>query len=133
MTDHDVAALLRASKTIAVVGLSVKPWRASHGVSRYMLSRGYRILPVNPREAEVFGEPAAPELDAVPAKVDIVNVFRRPEFVPEIAEAAIRIRAGAVWMQDGIRHEAAAERLRSAGIAVVMDRCIMIEHMRLLG
>ena len=131
--DQELEKLLRDSRTIAVVGLSSKPWRASHGVSKYMQSRGYRIIPVNPREREILGAPAFARLDDVPEPVDIVNVFRRSEHVPEVVENAIRIGAKAVWMQLGVRHEAAAERARAAGLTVVMDRCILVEHQRLLG
>ncbi len=123
-----IAELLRDSKTIAVVGLSSHRWRPSYGVSEYMQSKGYRIIPVNPQETEVLGEKAYPNLDSIPERVDIVDVFRRPEFVPEIVEAAIRIGARAVWMQEGVVHEAAAERARAAGLTVVMDRCILKEH-----
>lgn len=114
-----------------MVGLSSKPWRPSHGVAEYLQRAGYRVIPVNPNETEVLGEKAYPNLEAVPEKVDIVNVFRRPEFVPEIVEAAIRIGAPAIWMQEGVVNEAAAERARQAGLLVVMDRCILKEHRRL--
>jgi hypothetical protein len=107
-----IKALLQASRTIAVVGLSGKPWRASHGVSRYMQQRGYRIIPVNPNETEVLGERAFARLEQVPEKVDIVNVFRRSEHVPAIAESAIRAGAAALWMQEGVIHAEAAERAR---------------------
>lgn len=126
-----IPELLRSARTIAVVGLSSKPWRPSHGVAEYMQRAGYRIIPVNPNETEVLGEKAYPHLEAVPEKVDIVNVFRRPEFVPEIVEAAIRIGAPAIWMQEGVVNEEAAERARQAGLFVVMDRCILKEHRRL--
>ena len=120
--------LLRNAKTIAVVGLSGSPWRASHGVSEYLQSVGYRIVPVNPNESEVLGEKAYATLDEVPVPVDIVDVFRQSQFVPEIVEAAIRIGAKAVWMQEGVVHEAAAQRAREAGLEVVMDRCILKDH-----
>ena len=123
--------LLSSSRSIAVVGLSHKRWRASYGVSEYMKRAGYRIIPVNPNESEVLGEKAYPDLDAVPEAVDIVNVFRRSEFVPEIVDAAIRKGARAVWMQEGVIHEEAAARARAAGLAVVMDRCILKEHQRM--
>ena len=125
---REIEELLRGSRTIAVVGLSNLTWRPSYGVSEYMQAHGYRIIPVNPRLTEVLGEPAWPDLDSVPEEVDIVNVFRRAEFVPDIVEAAIRIGARAVWMQEGIVHEEAAARARAAGLAVVMDRCILKEH-----
>jgi len=126
-----IAELLRSAKTIAVVGLSSKRMRPSFGVSEYMQSRGYRIIPVNPREKEVLGEKAYARLEDVSEHVDIVDIFRRSEFVPEIVEAAIRIGASAVWMQEGVVHQEAAERARKAGLAVVMDRCILKEHRRI--
>jgi len=131
----DVAALLRTSQTIAVVGLSSNPFRPSHGVSEYMQGQGYRIIPVNPYESEVLGEKAWPSLEAVPPQyhpIDIVNIFRRSEYVPAIVESAIRIGAKAIWMQEGVADEAAAARARAAGIAVVQDRCILLAH-RTLG
>jgi predicted CoA-binding protein len=126
-----IAELLGRAKTIAVVGLSSRRMRPSYGVSEYMQRMGYRIIPVNPQETEVLGERAWPDLDSVPERIDIVDVFRRSEFVPEIVEAAIRAGAGAVWMQEGVIHEAAAERARAAGLTVVMDRCILKEHRKL--
>ena len=126
-----IPELLRTSRTIAVVGLSSKRFRASYGVTEYMQSNGFRIIPVNPLETTVLGERSYPNLDAVPDRVDIVDIFRRSEFVPEIVEAAIRIGARAVWMQEGVIHEAAAKRARAAGLMVVMDRCILKEHRRM--
>ena len=123
--------ILRSYRTIAVVGLSGKRFRPSYGVSEYMRSAGYRIIPVNPREREVLGEKAYASLDDVPGEVEIVNIFRRSEFVPEVVEAAIRKGARVVWMQEGVAHEAAAERARAAGLDVVMDRCILKEHRRI--
>jgi len=128
----NIASVLRSARTIAVVGLSSKRYRPSHGVAEYMQSAGYRIIPVNPFETEVLGEKAYPELDRVPGTVDIVDIFRRSEFVPEIVEAAIRIGARAIWMQEGVVHEDAAAKARAAGLEVVMDRCILKEHRRLL-
>ena len=125
--------MLQNARTIAVVGLSNKRYRPSYGVSEYMQRNGYRIIPVNPGVDEVLGEKSYPNLDAVPERIDIVDVFRRPEMVPEIVEAAIRVGAQAVWMQEGMIHEDAANRARSAGLAVVMDRCILKEHRRLFG
>jgi len=122
--------ILRSAHTIAVVGLSSKRWRPSYGVAEYMKRSGYRIIPVNPRETEVLGEKCYPDLDSVPDPVDIVDIFRRPEFVPEIVEAAIRKGAKAVWMQEGVVHEEAAETARAAGLTVVMDRCILKDHRR---
>jgi predicted CoA-binding protein len=128
----NIASVLRSARTIAVIGLSSKRYRPSHGVAEYMQSAGYRIIPVNPFETEVLGEHAYPELDRVPGTVDIVDIFRRSEFVPEIVEAAIRIGARAIWMQEGVVHEDAAAKARAAGLEVVMDRCILKEHRRLL-
>jgi predicted CoA-binding protein len=125
--------ILRSCKTLAVVGLSSDPHRASHGVSRFLQRAGYRIIPVNPNETEVLGEKAWPSLLVVPEPVDCAVIFRRPEHVPEIVEQAIRIGARAVWMQQGISHAQAAERARSAGLLVVEDRCMMIELLRLQG
>jgi predicted CoA-binding protein len=121
-----------SGKTIAVVGLSHKRWRSSYGVSEYMQSSGYRIIPVNPGETEILGEKAYATLDDVPVPVDIVNVFRRSEFVPEVVDAAIRIGAKCVWMQEGVIHEEAAAKARAAGLEVVMDRCILKEHRKML-
>ena len=124
--------LLRKSHTIAVVGLSSKRFRPSYGVSEYMRHAGYRIIPVNPNETEVLGEKCYATLDDVPGPIDIVDIFRRPEFVPEIVDAAIRKRARAIWMQEGVIHEAAAAKAQAAGLEVVMDRCILKEHRRLV-
>jgi predicted CoA-binding protein len=126
-----IREILETGHTIAVVGLSSRRFRASYGVSEYMQSAGYRIIPVNPRETSVLGEKAYASLEEVPEKVDIVNIFRRPEFVPEIVEAAIRKGAGAVWMQEGVVHEEAGRRAEEAGLDVVMDRCVLKEHRRL--
>jgi uncharacterized protein len=127
-----IAELLKTSHTIAVVGLSHKRFRPSNGVADYMQRNGYRILPVNPFESAVLGETSYANLEAIPEHVDIVDIFRRSEFVPEIVEAAIRIGARAVWMQEGVVHEEAAELARSAGLTVVMDRCILKEHRRMV-
>ncbi|MBI4462260.1 MAG: CoA-binding protein [Acidobacteria bacterium] len=128
-----IDTLLRTAKTIAVVGLSSKPHRPSHGVASYLQSVGYRIIPVNPRESEVLGERAYARLEDVLEKIDVVEVFRRSEYLPEIVESAIRVGAKAVWMQEGVVHPAAAERARQAGLAVVMDRCMLKEHARRIG
>src|SRR6202165_4372952 len=122
--------LLRASRVIAVVGLSSKRFRPSYGVAEYMQREGYRIIPVNPNEAEVLGEKAYSRLEDIPEHVDIVDIFRRSEFVAPLVEEAIRRGASAVWMQEGVVDEEAAEKARAAGLAVVMDRCILKEHSR---
>lgn len=125
-----VTQLLKKSRTIAVVGLSSKRYRPSYGVAEYMKAAGYRIIPVNPAEREVLGERAYARLEEIAEPVDIVNIFRRSEFVPQVVESAIRIKARAVWMQEGVVHPEAAERARQAGLAVVMDTCILKEHAR---
>ncbi len=127
-----IPELLKTSHTIAVVGLSSKRFRPSYGVAEYMQRNGYRIIPVNPFEAVVLGERCYPDLESIPERVDIVDIFRRSEFVPEIVEAAIRIGARAVWMQEGVEHEEAARRARAAGLEVVMDRCILKDHRRMV-
>jgi uncharacterized protein len=129
--EASVTELLASSKTIAVVGLSSKPYRASFGVSEYLQSSGYRIIPVNPNETEVLGEKSYARLEDIPEKIDIVDIFRRSELVAEVVDAAIRIGARAVWMQMGVEDEASAERARRAGLFVVMDRCIAQELHRL--
>ena len=127
-----IKSILKNSKTIAVVGLSGSKFRPSYGVSAYMQRAGYRIIPVNPRETEVLGEKSYPSLEAIPEPVDLVNVFRRPEYVPDIVDSAIRIGARALWLQEEVVHEEAAARARQAGLDVVMDRCILKEHRRRL-
>jgi predicted CoA-binding protein len=126
-----ISEILHTSRTIAVVGLSGKRFRPSYGVAEYLKRVGYRIIPVNPQETEVLGEKSYPDLDSVPVPIDIVDIFRRSEYVPDIVEAAIRVKAKAVWMQEGVRHDAAAHRAEEAGLAVVMDRCILKDHRRL--
>ena len=127
-----IAELLKNARTIAVVGLSDSPFRASYGVSEYMQSEGYRIIPVNPDIRSSLGETAYASLEAVPEKIDIVNIFRRPERVPEVVDEAIRLKLPAIWLQEGVIHEAAAKKAQDAGIFVVMDRCILKEHRRYL-
>jgi uncharacterized protein len=123
-----ITELLKNSKTIAVVGLSDSPLRPSHGVSAYMQTHGYRIIPVNPKIGEALGEKSYASLLTVPEKIDIVNIFRRPEFVEEIVDQAIQLKVPAIWMQERIVHQKAAEKARKAGIFVVMDLCILKEH-----
>jgi predicted CoA-binding protein len=120
--------ILRSARTIAVVGLSANPRRPSYGVARYLQRAGYRIIPVNPNIAEVLGERAYATLSELPGPVDVVEVFRRSEFAGAIVDEAIAIGAGAVWLQDGVVDEAAAERARAAGLDVVMDDCMMRRH-----
>ena len=123
-----IAAMLEIYKTLAVVGLSSKASRASHGVAAYMQARGYRIIPINPNETAVLGEKAYASLEEVPDPVEIVVIFRRPEHVPEVVESAIRKGAKVVWMQEGVAHEEAARRARAGGLEVVEDRCILKEY-----
>jgi predicted CoA-binding protein len=120
--------ILTKYKRIAVVGLSSNPARPSYGVSEYMQSAGYQIVPVNPNETDVLGEPSYASLEDVPQKIEIVDIFRRPGEVAPVVDAAIRAGAKVVWMQLGITSEAAAEKARAAGITVVMDACLLIEH-----
>jgi predicted CoA-binding protein len=129
-----ITELLKKAKAIAVVGLSSSPFRPSYGVSAYMQTQGYRIIPVNPnlRDA-VLGEQPYSSLSAVPDRIDIVNIFRRSEFVPEVVDQAIQLRVPAIWMQEGVTHEAAAAKARQAGVLVVMDRCILKEHRARFG
>lgn len=128
-----IAELLKRSRTIAVVGLSNSPLRPSHGVSAYMQTHGYRIFPVNPKIAGSLGEKAYRSLADVPEKIDIVNIFRRPEFVEELVDQAIQMKIPAIWMQEGVIHEKAAQKARQAGIFVIMDRCILKEHRARFG
>ncbi len=127
---EDIEKILRESKTIAVVGLSDDPDRPSHRVAAYLKGHGYRIIPVNPNIAEALGEKAYPNLLSIPVPVDVVQIFRRPEHVPQIVEEAITIKAKAVWMQEGIVHEEAAQKAKAAGLSVVMDKCMYKEHRR---
>jgi len=132
MTDatDQIGELLKRSKTIAVVGLSNNPLRPSYGVSAYMQTQGYRIVPVNPEIKGSLGEKAVASLADVNERIDIVDVFRRSQFVPDLVDEAIRLKLPALWLQEGVIHEEAAEKARKAGILVVMDRCILKEHRR---
>ena len=133
LPDTELRALLARTRTIAVVGLSPSLHRTSHGVASYMRAHGFRIIPVNPNAQEVFGEKAYPTLTeaARHAQIELVNVFRRSEDVPPVMQQAIAIGAPAVWLQLGIRNDEAAAQARAAGLVVVQDRCIMVEHRRL--
>ena len=123
-----IRKLLERARTIAVVGLSNNPFRPSHGVSAYMQAQGYKIIPVNPTITEALGEKSFASILDVPEKIDIVNIFRRPEFVEAIVDQAIRLKIPAVWMQEQVVHQAAAEKARRAGMFVAMDLCILKEH-----
>lgn len=128
--DETVEKILKETETIAVVGMTRRSTRAGHYVPAYLQKQGYRIIPVNPHAEEILGEKAYPDLEAVPEPVDLVLLFRRSEAVPPHVEEAIAIGADAVWMQSGIVNTTAAEKARAAGIDVIMDRCMMVEHRR---
>lgn len=128
VSSDEIGALLKQAKTIAVVGLSDSPLRPSYGVAAYLQQYGYRIIPVNPTIQGALGEKGVASLSDIKEKIDVVDIFRRPEFVEEVVEEAIKLRVPAIWMQEGVIHEQAAEKARKAGIFVVMDRCILKEH-----
>ena len=127
-SDDDIRQLLTSASTIAVVGASSNPDRSSHGIMRRLRQLGYRVIPVNPNETSVLGETAYASLADVPVPIDIVDVFRRAEYTPEIADAAVKVRAKALWLQQGIRNEDAAARAAAGGLTVIMDACIAVEH-----
>jgi predicted CoA-binding protein len=131
--DATVRALLQRVRRIVVVGLSPKVYRDSHRVARYLLEHGYEVVPVYPREEDILGQKVYRRVRDVPGPVDLVDVFRRSEGLPEVVDDVLAARAGALWLQLGCIDEAGAERAREAGLAVVMDRCLMVEHARLLG
>jgi predicted CoA-binding protein len=134
MNDEEMLKdILLSTKTIASVGLSTNPMKASYGVVAYLQARGYHIIPVNPKATEILQEKAYPDLSSIPEKVDVVQIFRRPEDVPPVVEEAIKIGAKVVWMQEGIVNEEAAEKAREAGLQVVMDACMRATHQRLIG
>lgn len=133
MNTPTLRSLLQESRTIAVVGLSADPFRVSHAVSRYMQDHGYRIIPVNPKYSEILGEKCYPDLLSVPEKIDIVDVFRKPEDCVPVARDAVAVGAGALWLQLGIVNEEARRLAEAGGLTVVMDLCIKVEHARLLG
>ncbi len=132
MTDREITELLRSTKNIAVVGLSNNPMRPSFGVSRFLQRQGFRVIPVNPNETEVLGERAYASVKDVPDSIDIVNIFRRPARVPEVVDDALLKGVRCIWMQEGVVNEQAAKKAETAGMAVVMDRCILKELARLL-
>ena len=131
-SDRETDGILATAKTIAVVGLSDKPHRDSYRVAAYLQAHGFRVIPVNPAAAEILGERSYPDVASIPREitVDGVDIFRRPEFIPQVVDGAIGRGARAVWMQLGLAHNAAAEKARAAGLVVVMDRCIKVEHAR---
>ena len=129
----DRLRILERYRRVAMVGLSPNPFRPSHFVAVYLISEGYHVIPVNPRESQILGRPSYPSLSAVPGPIDVVDIFRESSAVPAIVEDAIAVGAKVVWMQLGVIHEQAAERARRAGLEVVMDRCMKIEHARFYG
>jgi hypothetical protein len=131
--DEEVVELLKSAKTVAVVGISHKEDRDSYKVAKYLKEHGYKIIPVNPKYKEVLGEPCYPDLKSVPEKIDVVDIFRNIDAIPGIVDEAINVGAGAVWMQLGLAHNESAEKARQAGLKVVMNKCMKIEHQRLLS
>jgi predicted CoA-binding protein len=132
-TAYDRLRILERYRRIAMVGLSSNPFRPSHFAALYLLSEGYDVTPVNPREGEVLGRKSYPNLSAIPGGIEVVDIFREPAAVPAIVEEAIAVKAKVIWMQLGVIHEGAAQRARDAGLEVVMDRCMKIEHARFFG
>ena len=132
-SDQELKDILLSAKTIASVGLSSNPQKESYGIALYLKDQGYKVIPVNPTTPEVFGEKSYPDLQSVPEKIDVVQVFRKPEDVPPVVDDAINVGARVVWMQEGIVNEAAAQKARDAGLQVVMDACMRSTHRRLIG
>ena len=132
-SDREMKDILLSTKTIASVGLSGNQEKESYWIASYLQEQGYRIIPVNPTAREILGEKAYPNLESVPDKIDVVQVFRKPEDVPPVVEDAIKVGAKVVWMQEGIVNEAAAQKAREAGLQVVMDACMRATHRRLIG
>jgi hypothetical protein len=132
-SDKEMKEILSTAKTIASVGLSGNQQKESYGIAAYLKEQGYQIIPVNPTATEILGEKAYPDLESVPVKIDVVQVFRKPEDVPPVVEDAIKVGAKVVWMQEGIVNEEAAGRAREAGLQVVMDACMRSTHRRLIG
>ena len=131
--DSEIRRLLRESRTIAVVGHSDKPYRDSYKIARYLRAAGYRVFAVNPNLTEIEGEPVYPDLQSLPEPIDLVDVFRHARYFPAVVEDAIAIHAKAVWGQLGVSHPAAEARAHQAGLGVVSNRCILVEHERLMG
>jgi predicted CoA-binding protein len=131
--DQMMKDILLSAKTIASVGLSSNQEKESYWIVSYLKDQGYRIIPVNPTADEILGEKAFPDLESVPEKIDVVQVFRKPEDVPPVVDSAIRVGAKVVWMQEGIVNEEAAQKAREAGLQVVMDACMRVTHRRLIG
>ncbi len=132
VSDENVLNILKGAKTVAVVGISHKEERDSHRVARYLQEKGYKVIPVNPKYKEVLGVPCYADLRSVPEHIDVVDIFRNVEAIPAIVDEAIEVKAGCVWMQLGLAHNEAGEKARCSGMEVVMNRCIKIEHSRLM-
>ena len=132
-SDKEMKEILLATKVIASVGLSGNQQKESYGIAAYLQEQGYQIIPVNPTATEILGEKAYPDLESVPVKIDVVQVFRKPEDVPPVVDEAIKAGAKVVWMQEGIVNEEAAQKAREAGLQVVMDACMRATHRRLIG
>jgi uncharacterized protein len=130
-TDQEVAGILKNAHTVAVVGVSHKEDRDSHKVAKYLMEHGYRVIPVNPKYKEVLGETCYPDLKSVPEHIDVVDIFRSVDAIPAIVDEAIEVGAGGIWMQLGLAHNEAAGKARCAGIPVVMNKCMKIEHTHL--
>ena len=131
--DSVLKEILQSAKTIASVGLSSNPDKESYRIASYLKAQGYRVIPVNPTASEIMGETSYPDLQSVPQKIDIVQVFRKPEDVPPVVDDAIKAGAKVIWMQEGIVHEEAAQKARQAGLQVVMDTCMRVAHRTLIG
>jgi len=131
--DSEIKEILNRAGSIAVVGLSENQEKDSHRVARYLLEKGYRVIPVNPAAGEILGQRSYPDLASIPERVDLVNVFRRSEHLPGVVQEALKINAGCIWAQLGVYHEEAAAAAGRLGVPVVMDRCIKVEHQRLAG
>ena len=131
-SDQEMKDILLSIKTIASVGVSSNAGKVSYSVAKYLMDHGYRVIPVNPTATEILGEKSYPDLSSVPDKIDVVQVFRRPEDVPPVVEEAIKAGAKVVWMQEGIVNEEAAQMARDAGLQVVMDACMRVNHIRLI-
>ncbi len=132
-SDSEMKEILLSVKTIASVGLSSSDEKESYWIVLYLREQGYRIIPVNPKATEIFGEKAYPDLSSIPDKVDVVQIFRKPEDVPPVVDEAIKIGAKVIWMQEGISHEEAAQKARAVGLKVVMNACMRATHRRLVG
>ncbi len=132
-SDQALKEILLSIKTIATVGLSSNPEKDSYGVAQYLKNQGYHVIPINPTATEILSEKSYPDLESVPEKIDVVQVFRKPEDVPPVVESAVKVGAKVVWMQEGITNEEAAQKARAAGLQVVMDACMRETHKRLIG